>query len=168
MLHSSGRQEYFVFHRVSPIVSFVRICNLNVLNTRFPCVQQAPFVRICNPNALNISICNAKQTDCSLSYRIANPYIPLRLDCKSSRTRLQVSSCARFPNKVFCLISTRRRWQARGCAFALRCHKKQLLSGAHQTHRKSTRTGTATSVLRIQKRSTKFHTICVPAIVLRS
>jgi hypothetical protein len=38
---------------------------------------------------LNISICNAKRTSCLLFYRIANPYIPQQLDCKSSRTGVE-------------------------------------------------------------------------------
>lgn len=46
-------------------------------------------VRICNPNTLNINICNAKRTSCLLFYRIANPYIPQQLDCKSSRTGIE-------------------------------------------------------------------------------
>ena len=46
-------------------------------------------VRICNPNTLNINICNAKRTSCLLFYRIANPYIPQQLDCKSSRTGVE-------------------------------------------------------------------------------
>ncbi|MBR0178680.1 MAG: hypothetical protein IJQ11_14795 [Bacteroidales bacterium] len=38
---------------------------------------------------MNISICNAKRTTCLLFYRIANPYIPQQLDCKSSRTGVE-------------------------------------------------------------------------------